>query len=62
MWYIMNASLWLDIAILLHTLVTLVLGERVNGDAVKAAHAGLSKNENKIDGREPAYALTRTQA
>jgi len=40
-WYIVNASLALDISILLRTVITLVLGERVDPDAVKAAHATL---------------------
>ena len=42
-WYIVNASLWLDIAILLRTVVMLVLGERVNRSALHAAHVTLEK-------------------
>jgi lipopolysaccharide/colanic/teichoic acid biosynthesis glycosyltransferase len=61
-WYIVHASLWLDIAILLRTLVVVVLGERVSGGAVKAVHARLSKNENKIGYRERAYVLTDPQS
>jgi lipopolysaccharide/colanic/teichoic acid biosynthesis glycosyltransferase len=38
-WYIVNASLWLDISILLRTLVMLFVGERVNRSAVQAAQA-----------------------
>jgi lipopolysaccharide/colanic/teichoic acid biosynthesis glycosyltransferase len=46
-WYIVNASLWLDISILLRTLVMLILGERVNRGAVQAAHATLEKMKTK---------------
>ena len=46
-WYIVNASLWLDISILLRTLVMLVLGERVNRSAVQAAHSTLEKMKTK---------------
>jgi hypothetical protein len=46
-WYIMNASLWLDIEIVLRTLVMMVLGERVNGSAVEAAHATLEKMKTR---------------
>jgi lipopolysaccharide/colanic/teichoic acid biosynthesis glycosyltransferase len=42
-WYIVNASLWLDISIILRTLVMLVVGERVNRSAVHAAQATLKK-------------------
>jgi len=42
-WYIVNASLWLDISILLRTLVMLVVGERVNCSAVETAHMTLEK-------------------
>src|SRR5262245_24073179 len=59
-WYITNASFVLDIAILWRTLVIMVLGERLNGDAPKATHA-LGKNETKLSHRWPAYALTETQ-
>ena len=38
-WYIMNASIWLDITILLRTLAIVMSGDRANGFAVKAAHA-----------------------
>jgi lipopolysaccharide/colanic/teichoic acid biosynthesis glycosyltransferase len=46
-WYIVNASLWLDISILLRTLVMLILGERVNRSAVQAAHSTLEKMKTK---------------
>jgi lipopolysaccharide/colanic/teichoic acid biosynthesis glycosyltransferase len=46
-WYIVNASLWLDISILLRTLVMLILGERVNHSAVQAAHSTLEKMKTK---------------
>ena len=46
-WYIVNASLWLDISILLRTLVVLILGERVNCSAVQAAHSTLEKIKTK---------------
>jgi lipopolysaccharide/colanic/teichoic acid biosynthesis glycosyltransferase len=42
-WYIVNASLWLDISILLRTLVMLVIGEQVNRSAVQAAQSTLEK-------------------
>ena len=42
-WYIMNASIWLDIAILLRTLAIVMSGDRVNGSAVIAAHARLEE-------------------
>jgi lipopolysaccharide/colanic/teichoic acid biosynthesis glycosyltransferase len=60
-WYITNASLWLDLAILRRTLVMMLLGDRVNGDALQAALEGLSNNENRIGCREPVYALTDTR-
>jgi lipopolysaccharide/colanic/teichoic acid biosynthesis glycosyltransferase len=40
-WYIAHASAWLDTVILLRTLALVVSGERVNGEALKAAHARL---------------------
>ena len=46
-WYIMNASLWLDITILLRTLAIVISGDRVNGMAVKAAHARLEEMRTK---------------
>ena len=46
-WYIVNASLWLDISILLRTLAMLVVGERVNRSAVQAAHSTLEKMKTK---------------
>ena len=46
-WYIVNASLWLDISILMRTLVMLVVGERVNRSAVQAAHSTLEKMKTK---------------
>jgi hypothetical protein len=46
-WYIVNASLWLDISILLRTLAMLVVGERVNRSAVQAAHSTLEKIKTK---------------
>jgi lipopolysaccharide/colanic/teichoic acid biosynthesis glycosyltransferase len=42
-WYIMNLSLWLDIKILLRTIAFIIFGDRVNGMAVKAAHARLEE-------------------
>jgi lipopolysaccharide/colanic/teichoic acid biosynthesis glycosyltransferase len=44
-WYIMNASLWLDTVILLRTFVMTLIGERVNQSAIQAAHATLVKIE-----------------
>ena len=46
-WYIMNASLWLDIKILLRTLAIVVSGDRVNEQAVNAAHARLEEMRTK---------------
>jgi lipopolysaccharide/colanic/teichoic acid biosynthesis glycosyltransferase len=46
-WYIVHASLWLDIAILLRTLLFVVLGERANGAAVNRARAALQQLEAK---------------
>lgn len=42
LWYVENASLWLDIRILCRTLVVLTLGERSNDDAVQAARTALT--------------------
>ena len=42
-WYIMNASPWLDITILLRTLVMMVLGERLDRSALQTAHLALEK-------------------
>jgi lipopolysaccharide/colanic/teichoic acid biosynthesis glycosyltransferase len=41
-WYLRNASLWLDIGILARTLPTLVLGERIESEAVRRAWDELS--------------------
>ena len=38
-WYIQNASLWLDIKVLWHTLRTVLFGEKVNQDAIDMAMA-----------------------
>jgi lipopolysaccharide/colanic/teichoic acid biosynthesis glycosyltransferase len=46
-WYIVNASLWLNISILLRTIAMLVVGERVNRSAVQAAHLTLEKMQTK---------------
>jgi hypothetical protein len=43
----MHASLWLDISVLLRTFIAMVLGEKTNGEPVKAAHAGLEKMGTK---------------
>jgi lipopolysaccharide/colanic/teichoic acid biosynthesis glycosyltransferase len=40
-WYVRNASLWLDIRILLRTLMVVTRGERVNHMALRAARDGL---------------------
>jgi lipopolysaccharide/colanic/teichoic acid biosynthesis glycosyltransferase len=42
-WYIVNASLWLDISILMRTLIMLVAGEQVNRYALQAAYSTLEK-------------------
>jgi lipopolysaccharide/colanic/teichoic acid biosynthesis glycosyltransferase len=42
-WYIMNASLWLDLIILLRTLLLVAIGERENGAAVNTARAALQQ-------------------
>jgi lipopolysaccharide/colanic/teichoic acid biosynthesis glycosyltransferase len=36
-WYIARASLWLDIRIVLRTVIEMVKGERPSGEAVRAA-------------------------
>ncbi|MEM8948909.1 MAG: sugar transferase [Pseudomonadota bacterium] len=38
-WYIQNASLWLDIKVLWHTLRTVLFGEKVNQEAIDLAMA-----------------------
>ena len=54
-WYIVNASLWLDISILLRTLVMLVLGERVNRERRTSRALNAGKNKDKMDREELAY-------
>lgn len=39
LWYVQNASLWLDIEILFRTLIVLIVGERTNEAALSAARA-----------------------
>jgi lipopolysaccharide/colanic/teichoic acid biosynthesis glycosyltransferase len=42
-WYINNASLWLDFVIIMRTVVVLVRGERVNHHALRAAREGVER-------------------
>lgn len=42
-WYVRNASLWLDLKVLLRTPVVLVRGERVDSSALGAVRAGLER-------------------
>ena len=42
-WYIRQASFWLDIKIVLRTVIGMVLGDRANGEVVRAARTGLEK-------------------
>lgn len=42
-WYVIHASLWLDITILLRTIAIVFSGDRVNRLAVNAAHAKLEE-------------------
>jgi lipopolysaccharide/colanic/teichoic acid biosynthesis glycosyltransferase len=42
-WYINNASLWLDFVIIMRTFVVLVRGERVNYHALRAAREGFER-------------------
>jgi lipopolysaccharide/colanic/teichoic acid biosynthesis glycosyltransferase len=46
-WYIMNASLWLDIKILLRTLGIVVSGGQLDGLAPQASHRGVEKREQE---------------
>jgi lipopolysaccharide/colanic/teichoic acid biosynthesis glycosyltransferase len=46
-WYIVHASLWLDVFIVLRTVSVLVLGERLNDEALNAAHARLEQQHTK---------------
>jgi lipopolysaccharide/colanic/teichoic acid biosynthesis glycosyltransferase len=46
-WYIMHASLWLDLTIILRTVSLLVLGEKANQAALNAAHARLEQMRAK---------------
>jgi lipopolysaccharide/colanic/teichoic acid biosynthesis glycosyltransferase len=55
-WYITNASFWLDIAILLRTFVTMVLRKGADGEAVKAAHVEPKKMTIGIEGAR-AFAI-----
>jgi lipopolysaccharide/colanic/teichoic acid biosynthesis glycosyltransferase len=45
-WYIQNASLWLDIKILIRTLLVFVRGERVDHDTLQLARKGLERLRN----------------
>jgi hypothetical protein len=42
-WYIRHASFWLDIKIVLRTVIGVVLGDRASGEVVRAARTGLEK-------------------
>jgi lipopolysaccharide/colanic/teichoic acid biosynthesis glycosyltransferase len=47
-WYIMNASIWLDILILLRTLDMMVLGERTNPDAIQIARDTMERVKARL--------------
>ena len=42
-WYLMYASLWLDIKIVVYTVIVMVLGDRMSAEIMKAARSGLEK-------------------
>jgi lipopolysaccharide/colanic/teichoic acid biosynthesis glycosyltransferase len=47
-WYIRHASFWLDIKILLRTVIGMVLGDRASGEVVRAARTGLEKMDGGL--------------
>jgi lipopolysaccharide/colanic/teichoic acid biosynthesis glycosyltransferase len=59
LWYIGNASLWLDIKILLRTLVVLREGERVDHDMVRVAREGLDRPKAQTR-RLPSHGIEAT--
>jgi lipopolysaccharide/colanic/teichoic acid biosynthesis glycosyltransferase len=46
-WYLRNASLWLDIGILARTIPTIVFGERTEAEAIRQAWDELAQGSGK---------------
>lgn len=58
-WYVRNASAWLDISILVRTLTMMVGGEKTKGDAVRKAWNELANSNLLATGHATAAALAQ---
>jgi lipopolysaccharide/colanic/teichoic acid biosynthesis glycosyltransferase len=56
-WYVQNASLWLDIKILLRTPIVMIRGERDDHYTMCAARAGLERLHTQSTARPDSYSL-----
>ena len=56
-WYVRNASLWLDVKILLQTPVVMTRGERVDHYTLCAARAGLERLKTQSTANPDSYSL-----
>jgi hypothetical protein len=53
-WYIQNASFWLDIKILLRTAIVLLRGERVHNGMLRLARRATQQWDSRPSGPLPA--------
>ena len=61
-WYIRNASLWLDIDILVRTVGVVIRGERINDAILRTAHEELGSMKDEASARAISYSRESRRA